>query len=176
MLNQTSFSLDEATNKDAIDLVKQAMAKMAFPSNLPIAGRNRQNMGQASIGYVQDCIAAGKLFPKVPSGEIDVAVLEQKLKTAGFLDEFINNVVFLVNTALNLRRLVGQDLMSSSNGVKDSFESSAKNNAEHKATAAQLKKRYARAKKEDAAAEKQAKAAQITAGQTVVAATNGVHA
>ena len=145
-------------------------------TNLPVAGRNRQNMGQASIGFVSACIDAAKAFPKVPSGEIDVQVLEEKLATVQEMNKFLVVSEPLTSNAINIRRLHGQDLMSACNDIMRSFESSAKNNAEVKATAAQLKQRYARAKKEEAEAAKEAKAALNAAGEVMKTASNGVPA
>lgn len=157
MFSQTNHVISEQDKADAKDLVQQLTAKLNIPVNLPIAGRNRQGMGQASSGYVKDCIGATMAFPAVPSGEIDAKLMQTKLNA---FDDFaeINAILQpLAMSALNLGRLHGQDLMVASNSIKDSFASAAKNRVELKATAEKLKQRYARAKKDEAAAKKTAK-------------------
>ncbi len=164
MLTQTTYGLTTEAKTAVMDLLKQASDQLSLPSGLPVAGKKRQGMGQASIGYVQDSINAAKTFPDVPSGQVSAQLMQTKLDTCNDLDELLNIVSPLLLNLLNVRRLHGQDLMVGSNSIKDSIVSSAKNRADLKPVAEQLKKRYARAKKEDAEAKKQ---------EAVVTNTNG---
>lgn len=160
MFSQTNHFLSEEDKKAVIDLLKQVAAKLNFPANLPEASNNRQGMGQASSGYVQNAMDAAKAYPTVPSGDIDTAVMETKYAACRDLDDVLKVLMPITFQTLNLRRLHGQDLMVASNSIKGSFAIAAKNKAELKSTADQLKQRYARAKKDEAAAKREQKNAQ----------------
>jgi hypothetical protein len=155
MLNQVSHVLTEEDIKAVKELFKQADSKLALPTDVPIAGRNRQSMGQASAGYVQDCIEAATAFPTVPSGETDVQKMEEKIASFKVLSDILGVALPITLKLINVRRLMGQDLMADSNSIKENFERAAANRAEMKPTAEKLRQRYARAKKEDDEADKQ---------------------
>ncbi|MBI5913749.1 MAG: hypothetical protein HY842_00075 [Bacteroidetes bacterium] len=174
MLIQITYVLNGVTKTETVDALKLADTKLALPSNVPIAGRNRQNMGQASLGYVQDCIAAAIAHPEVPSGSIDVPLLESKLATIMEMDDVLAVLEPLYTETLNCRRLHGQDIMNACNEIKRSFEYNANNKAEYKATADKLKQRYARARKEETQAAKEAKAAKAAAEKAAKEVQNGV--
>ncbi len=154
MLNQVSYVLKEEDIKTVKDLFKQAEALLALPTDVPIGGRNHQNMGQASIGYVQDCIEAAIAFPTVPSGETDVNKMGEKLASFKVVSEILGVALPITLKLINVNRLMGQDLMADSNSIKENFERVAPKRAEMKPTAEKLRQRYSRAKKEDDEASK----------------------
>jgi hypothetical protein len=154
MFLQTSHTITEERKDEALDLIKQLAEKLGIPANLPEAGKKRAGMGQASTGYVQDCIAANVAFPNVVGGGADAAEMQAKFDACLIFDELLNVLWPLAITTRNLRRLHGQDLMIASKLTRESFVSNAKNRPELKPTADKLKQRYARARKDEAAAKK----------------------
>ena len=163
MLIQITYVLDTETKEKAVTELKLVNKTLSLPSNLPIGGRKRQSMGQASTGYVQDCLAAAKASPELFGSSIDISLLENKLATVQEMDDVLVVLEPLYNNSVNGRRLHGQDLMNACNEIMRIFEHNASFNVAYKATADKLKKRYARARKEESEAAKAAKAAEKAA-------------
>lgn len=142
MLNQVSFSIPESLREEFLNDLRSLKSKLNLPENLPVAGKSRQNMGQASKGYILDCMTEAKNAPQVPSGLFNMAEMESDWQLVAQLDPILAELVPLTNTLVNLRQLAGQDLMAAGNQIKRGFNEAARENAQFKAASDRLKKRY----------------------------------
>lgn len=152
MLNQISFDIADALRDEFISDLRSLKAKLNLPNNLPIAGKARQNMGQGSKGYIQDCIGEAKTAPEVPSGLIDVKEMDMDWHLVNNLDPILAELVPLTSTLVNLRQLAGQDLMAAGNQIKKNFNDAAKSDPKYKAASDKLNKRYEQAARQKDAA------------------------
>ncbi len=161
MLNQISFDITDALRDEFISDLRSLKAKLNLPNNLPIAGKARQNMGQGSKGYIQDCISEAKTAPEVPSGLIDVKEMDTDWHLVGNLDPILAELVPLTSTLVNLRQLAGQDLMAAGNQIKKNFNDAAKTDPKYRSASDKLNKRYEQAarQKDPAAQSANSKAA-----------------
>lgn len=155
MLNLLSLQIEPellSELKTAVDQLTKAIDKL--PKDLPAAGRSRQNMGQASRGYVQDALTAAMSHPEVIPALIDIAEMQKDLDCVAQLEPILAVVSPATATLINLRSLAGQDLMNAANAIKKNFNVAAKNDPKFKAISDNLDKRYEKARKEKTSTEK----------------------
>lgn len=142
MINQISFDLPESLREEFLIELRTLKSKLNLPANLPVAGNKFQNMGQASKGYVLDCLQEARSAPEVPSGLLNLTEMDRDWQLVNNLDPILSELVPLTATLLNLRQLAGQDLMAAGNQIKKSFNAAAKVDTRYKTAADKLNKRY----------------------------------
>ncbi len=126
--------------------VKKAVDQL--PDDLPNAGRSRQNMGQASIGYVQAAHNAAKANPEVIPAIFRIDEMQKDLLCVEQVGDLLAVLEPQMAKLLNIRATAGQDLMNAANTVKKYFNSAAEDDAKYQIASDTLNKRYEKAKRE----------------------------